>query len=114
MNAGQLDERVEFWHYNIVKNRIGEDQPEEALLKTVWARVEPRTGSLLTGRPADTMLSKTTHAVTIRAEEVKNITNGCWIAWTDVIGTKHRLDIDYILPPVRTNPYTTIYAQEVV
>lgn len=113
MNAGQLDERIEFWHFKVTKNKLGEDQPEEAVLKKAWAKVEPRTGSLLTGRPADTMLSKTTHTVTVRREALSGITPGCWIIWTDLMGTKHRLDIDYILPPVRTSQFTTIYAQEV-
>ena len=104
MNAGQLDERIEFWNFKVTKNKLGEDQPEEAVLKKAWAKVEPRTGS---------MLSKTTHTVKVRREVLSGITPGCWILWTDLMGTKHRLDIDYILPPVRTSQFTTIYAQEV-
>ena len=114
MNAGQLDERIEFWYFKVTKNELGEDQLEEVVLKKVGAKVEPRTGSLLTGWPADTMLSKTTHTVTVRRDVVSGITPGCWILWTDILGVKHRLDIDYILPPVRTNQFTTIYAREVV
>ncbi len=112
MNAGTLDERIEFWTTEIAENELGEDQPEEIMLKRVWAKVEPRTGSLLTGRPADTMLSKTTHSITVRNEILTDITTGCWIIWKDAIGACHKLTIDYILPPVRTSRYTTIYAQE--
>lgn len=114
MNAGQLDERVEFWKFDTEENKLGQDQPVERLVKKAWAKVEPKTGSLLTGRPADTILSKTTHTVTVRGETTVGITPGCWILWTDCFGTKHRLDINYILPPVRTERFTTIYAQEVI
>ena len=76
--------------------------------------MQPRTGSLVSGRPADTMLSKTTHVITIRAEAVKDITVDCYITWKDAAGISHRFDIDYILPPVRTKPTTSIYVQEVI
>lgn len=114
MNAGQLDERIEFWKFETTKNELGEDQPQAVSVKKAWAKVEPRTGSLLTGRPADTMLSKTTHVVTVRSETLMGVTYGCWINWTDMTGNVHRLDIDYILPPVRTNRFATIYVQEVL
>ncbi|MCI5533834.1 MAG: head-tail adaptor protein [Firmicutes bacterium] len=114
MNAGQLDERIEIKAKKIVENELGEEQPEEITLKKIWARIEPRTGSLLTGRPADTLLSKTTHAITVRSEVLSEVTIDCWIVWNDAIGKSHKLSIDYILPPVRTSPFTTIYAREEV
>ena len=114
MNIGKLDSRISIYCLQKQENELHEEEPVPALLKTVWARVEPRTGSLLSGRPAETMLSKTTHAITVRAEALKGITPDCYILWTDAIGRKHRFDIDYILPPVRTNPYTSLYVQEVI
>ena len=114
MNAGQLDERIEIKAKKIVENELGEEQPEEITLKKIWARIEPRTGSLLTGRPADTLLSKTTHAITVRSEVLSEVTIDCWIVWNDAIGKSHKLSIDYILPPVRRSPFTTIYAREEV
>lgn len=112
MNAGQLDEKIEFWNMEITENELCEDQPEETLLRKAWAKVEPRTGSLLSGRPADTMLSKTTHAITVRNETLKDVTVDCWIIWKDILGNTHKLSIDYILPPVRTSQFTMIYARE--
>lgn len=41
MNAGQLDERIEIKAKKIVKNELGEEQPEEITLKKIWARIEP-------------------------------------------------------------------------
>lgn len=114
MNAGQLDERIEIKAKKIVENELGEEQPEEITLKKIWAKIEPRTGSLLTGRPADTLLSKTTHVITVRSEVLSEVTIDCWIVWNDAIGKSHKLSIDYILPPIRTSPYTTIYAREEV
>lgn len=114
MNIGRLDERIDIIKLEKVKNRLGEVQPTPSLLKTIWAEIAPRTGSLLTGRPAETMLSKTTHVVVIRAEEVKDVTTDCYIEWTDYLGTKHKLTIDYILPPTRSSITTNIYCQEVI
>lgn len=114
MNIGKLDQRIAIYQNEVIVNDLNEDQPAPALLKRVWANVQPRTGSLMSGRPADTMLSKTTHVVTVRSEVLKNITTDCYILWTDANGQRHRFDIDYILPPVRLQPTSTIYVQEVI
>lgn len=114
MNIGELDERINIYGNTKSKNILGETEVKPILLKTVWAKVISKTGSLLAGRQADTMLSKTTHAITVRVKSVEGITYEDWIEWTDVTGTKHRFDIDYIMPPVRTSPVTTIYVQEVI
>lgn len=114
MNIGELDSRIEIYRLNTQLNSYGEEELLPVLLKKVWAKVEPRTGSLMTGRPAGTMLSKTTHAIYVRAESLTEVETDCYIMWSDAIGRKHRFDIDYILPPVRSKRYSTIYVQEVV
>ncbi len=114
MNIGELDERIKIYGNAKSKNKLGETEIKPMLIKTVWAKVVSKTGSLLTGRPADTMLSKTTHAVTVRVKSIEGVTYENWIEWTDITGIKHRFDIDYIMPAVRTSPTTTIYVQEVI
>ena len=114
MNPGDLDARIRVYKLEKSKDELGKQHPKETLLKTIWAKVEPRTGSLLTGRPAGTMLSKTTHAITVRAVQVQDITVDCRIRWTDAAGNDHRFDINYIMPPARGNSTTTIYAEEKV
>lgn len=114
MNVGELDSRISVYCLKQKENELNEEEPAPALLKTVWAKVEPRTGSLLSGRPAETMLSKTTHAITVRSEALQGITPDCYILWTDRIGQKHRFDIDYILPPTRRQTFSKIYVQEVI
>lgn len=113
MNIGELDEKIYIYGNAKSKNKLGETEVKPILVKTVWAKVVSRTGSLLTGRPADTMLSKTTHAVTVRVKSIEGVTYENWVEWTDNTGVKHRFDIDYIMPPVRTSPLTTMYVQEV-
>lgn len=114
MNIGELDTKIDIYHMTIKTNSLNEDQPVETPLKRIWAKVETRTGSLINGRPADTMLSKTTHVITVRVDSLKDVTESCYILWVDAIGNSHRFDIDYILPPIRRNPLTSIYVQEVV
>lgn len=113
MNIGQLDSRISIYQDVLVTSELNEEQPAPALLKAVWANVQPRTGSLMTGRAADTMLSKTTHLITVRAEIVKDIQPDCYIVWIDKNGNTHRFEIDYILPPDRTSVFASIYVQEV-
>lgn len=114
MNIGQLSHKIKIYQNEITTNGLNEDQPTPVLLKRVWANVQPRTGSLMTGRPAETMLSKTTHVITVRSEVLKDITLDCYILWTDANGQQHRFDIDYILPPARLQPLSSIYVQEVI
>lgn len=114
MNIGKLDSRIDIYKMKEEDNELNENQPVPVHLKSVWANVETRTGSLVTGRPVGTMLSKTTHAITVRSESVKDITTDCFIMWTDANRIAHRFDIDYIIPPVRTKPTTSIYVQEVI
>ena len=114
MNIGELDTKIDIYHMTTETNSLNEDQPKEALLKRIWAKVEPRTGSLINGRPADTMLSKTTHVITVRVDGLIDITVDCYIIWVDRNDVSHRFDIDYILPPVRRQPFASIYCQEVI
>ena len=61
-------------------------------MAVVWCGVTPQTGSLLTGRPAETVLSRTTHKVTIRYRP--GITADMWL---EIGGEPY--DILYILDP---------------
>lgn len=114
MNIGELDSRIEVYQDTLVTSELNEEQPQPTLLKTIWGKVQPRTGSLMTGRPADTMLSKTTHTITVRSETVANMEMDCYLVWKDRNKKVHRFEIDYILPPNRTTVYATIYVQEVI
>ena len=97
-----------------VDSTLGTDEPSaDILLKTVWADIKPRTGSLLSGREAGTMLSKTTHLIRVRSEISNGITNDCFIKWTDEFKQEHVFDIDYVLPPAGSK-YTNIYCTEVI
>ena len=112
VNIGKLDEKIKIYKEQMMLSELNESQPEKVLHKELWAQIEPRTGSLLSGRPAETFLSKTTHVLHVRAEAVKDISYDMWIEWADYLGITHKLYIDYILPPVRDKQLTTIYAHE--
>ena len=114
MNCGELKTRVTVIRHAEIENELGELEPKEETLKTIWAKVEPRTGSLMTGRPADTQLSKTTHAIIVRNTAVRDVDYDCELLFKDAIGIEHKLKIDYILPPSTKARFTTIYGQEVI
>lgn len=51
--------------YEIAKgdevNRLGEKKEVEKFVKNIFANIETRVGGLLTGRPADTVMTTVTH-----------------------------------------------------
>jgi len=108
-NPGQMRHRIEIWHTvaSEERNELGADGVKEALLMRRWAKMESRTGSLLTGRAADTMLSKTTHKFTVRY--TKEITPACWILYDG-----RRFNIDYVNDPDFTKQWLEIFVQEVI
>lgn len=44
-----------------VVNRLGEKKEVEEVVKSLFANIETRVGGLLTGRPADTVMTTVTH-----------------------------------------------------
>lgn len=108
MNPGKLTHRIQFYRNEMTgeTNELGADDIHEQMFYECWARIEPRTGSLLSGRTADTMLSKTTHKITIRYNQ--EITYGAWIVYDG-----HRFDIDYISDAYFDKRYLEIFVQEV-
>lgn len=74
------------------KDALGQYPAAEQAVAAVWAGVTPQTGSLLTGRVADTQLTRTTHKVLLRYRQ--DVTADMWLE----IGGQ-RYDILYILDP---------------
>ena len=74
------------------KDALGQYPVVEKTVAVVWCGVTPQTGSLLTGRPAETVLSRTTHKVTIRYRP--GITADMWL---EIGGEPY--DILHILDP---------------
>lgn len=74
------------------KDALGQFPAVPKKVTDLWCSVVPQTGSLLTGRLADTQLSKTTHKVTVRFR--RDITPDMWL-----VIDGQRYDILYILDP---------------
>lgn len=75
------------------ENEIGEVTHEYVPVKELFARIEARIGSLLVGRQADTVVSKTTHKISYPL-----------LNYPELSAKKHRIvwnnkiySIDYIL-----------------
>lgn len=86
--------RAELWNMETATERdeLGQFPVSPKLVCRLWAAVTPQTGSLLTGRLADTQISRTTHKVTIRYR--KGVTPDMWL---EIQG--QRYEILYILDP---------------
>lgn len=75
------------------ENEIGEKDLHYVPVKTIFARIESRVGSLLTGRQADTVVEKTTHKISYPL-----------LNFPEIDKNKHRIEwrkkiysIDYVL-----------------
>lgn len=109
-NLGEMKHKIAIYKQSFAEDDIlGTDEPEDVLLCKIWANIAPRTGSMLTGRDANTILSRTTHAITVRSRG--DITPDCYIVHIDEFGNKHKFTIDYIRPPMK-DLFMLIYARE--
>ncbi len=79
----------------------------EKCLDTVYCAVIPQTGSLLSGRVADTTLARTTHKVVTRYRN--DITPDMWLMIDGV-----RYDILYIMDPYLNKERLEIFCEVVV
>lgn len=93
-HSTKMRTRAELWKMKISteKDELGQYPISPIRVCHLWAAVAPQTGSLLSGRLADTQLSKTTHKVTVRFR--RDITPDMWI-----VIDGQRYDILYILDP---------------
>ena len=63
INRGKYNKPIEIWEVKkgTVKNRLGEYAEVKEKVKGIFACVETRVGGVLTGRPADTVMTTVTH-----------------------------------------------------
>lgn len=86
------------------KDELGQYPVVEKTIAEVWCGVTPQTGSMLSGRQADTILTRTTHKVTIRWRD--DVTPEMWLI---IDGT--RFDILYISDPYLRHEVLEIFCE---
>jgi len=110
--AGRLNRQIDIWG-NVETGKtdeLGSPASEDRVLASgVWAEIVPQTGSLMTGRQADTVLSKTTHKIIIRYSAFPALSNANWITHQG-----HRFDVDYVLNPYFKDEFLEVFCREVV
>ena len=74
------------------KDALGQYPIIDTVVADVWCGVTPQTGTMLSGRQADTILTRTTHKVTIRYRD--DIGPEMWLEIDGV-----RYEILYIMDP---------------
>lgn len=86
------------------KDRLGQYPIEEKTVCEVPCGVVPQTGSMLSGRQAETILTRTTHKVIIRYRD--DIREEMWLMIEGV-----RYDILYILDPYLRHEQLEIFCE---
>jgi len=104
--SSMLNKRVEIWHKTKAteRDRLGQYNDIDALFDTAYAGIIPQTGSLLSGRTADTALARTTHKIVMRYRA--DLKPDMWIVYNNT-----RYDILYILNPYENNERLEIFCE---
>lgn len=85
-----LNRRVQVWRNGDTKNEVGQkSRATSTLLRTVWAQIVPKTGSM-TYQQTETILTDVTHVVTMRYFASKDIDVGDYLVYDG-----RRFDIRY-------------------
>lgn len=65
-NRGKYNRLIDIYEVrqSDVENRLGEKDEEAVKVDSFFACIETRVGGLLTGRPADTVMTSVTHKIT--------------------------------------------------
>nr|DAS71220.1 MAG TPA: Putative head tail adaptor [Caudoviricetes sp.] len=110
MNRGELRHPIEIWENKITEttNRVGEEKEAPELVATVFAKLEFRGGGLLTGRAADSVLSKTTQKFTYAYNAYPDLLADK--NWIEYRGKKY--DILYILNEGERDEYLQVFTEE--
>lgn len=104
--SSMLQHKAELWHNREAEemDELGQYPIEPTLLGQLYCAVIPQTGSLLSGRMADTTLSRTTHKVVIRYRG--DITPDMWLM---IEG--QRYEILYVLDPYLNKERLEIFCE---
>lgn len=107
--SSMLKNRLEVWAIKTAKekNKLGQYPKQEKKQFEVYGAILPQTGGLLNNRPADTVLTRTTHKIVCRY--TKNITSANWFVYK---GTRY--NILYILDPYMNNERLECYCEVVI
>lgn len=101
-----LQRKIELWgnKKSDLPNELGQREIIPMKIKSVWAAVIPQTGSLLQGRAAETVLSRTTHKIVLRYD--KAVQPDMWFQIEE-----ERYDILYILDPYLNHERLEIFVE---
>lgn len=107
--SSMLKNRIEIWRVETAKekNKLGQYPKQEIKVMEVYGAILPQNGGLLNGRPADTVLTRTTHKIITRyTDKIKS---------SDFIMYKGtRYDILYIQDPYLNNERLEIFCEVVI
>lgn len=101
--------RIEVWRSvtSKEKNRLGQFPKEDKKIMEIYGAILPQSGGLLNNRPAETVLTRTTHKIICRYND--EIKSSDWIIYKGV-----RYNIIYIQDPYINNERLEIFTEVVV
>lgn len=104
--TSQLNRKLELWQRlkSDERDELGQNKICDRFVRYVWAAVIPQTGTLLSGRPADTELSQTTHK--IKCRYIREIKSDMWFVYDG-----EQYDILYILDPYLKHEILEIFCR---
>lgn len=110
MNRGECRHLIEIWENQEAEttNRMGDIPEEPICVAKVWAKLEFRGGGLLTGRPADSVLTKTTQKFTYPYYDYPTlVADRNWIEYDG-----HKYNILYTLDEGNRHEWQQVFCDE--
>lgn len=107
--TSKLTRKLALWRnvQSVEMNELGQFPIVETHIKTIWGGIVPQTGQLLSGRAADTSLSRTTHKIIVRYDP--SILPSDWFIYGG-----SRYEILYILDPYLNHERLEIFCEVVM
>lgn len=92
MNSGRYKHPIDIFELKSTgeTDNYGSDICEGVFVKTIFADIQSKSGSMLYGRPADTKLSKTTHKIEYRYQNFPELNERYYIKYRN-----ERYNIEY-------------------
>ncbi len=110
MNRGKLRHLIEIYENKTTdeKNELDENIEKAVCIGSVFASFEFRGGGLLTGRPADSVLSRTTHKFTYVYNNLPILLNDK--NWIEYKGKKY--NVLFTLNEDENNEFLQVFTEE--
>lgn len=106
--TSRLKNKVDFYGKSKIENELGEVDFDYKKIKTIWGEITPQGGTIKESQ-AGNIYADISHKITIRANELKNISNDMYFIHKDL-----KYNVKYSYPNFKYRDSVDIFCSLVV